>query len=103
VDTLRPEAEEWKDHKFEIVIRSDSHPVPGCPGVLTEWPWRPFHLTIGIELRLRPALHGKCRVAGFRADGHFEIGIVCGCDRRIEAGVPFEKPEHHAGGFILDR
>jgi hypothetical protein len=100
VDPLRPEAEERKDHKFEIVIRSDSHPVPGCPGVLTEWPWCTFHLTVGID---RLPLHGKCRGAGLRADGHIEKGIVCGCDRRIEAGVPFEKPEHHAGGFILDR
>jgi hypothetical protein len=100
VDTLRPEAEEWKDHKFEIVIRSDSHPVPGCPGVLIQRPGCPFKLTVGID---RLPLHGKCRVAGLRADGHLEIGIVCGCDRRIEADVPFEKPEHHAVGFILDR
>jgi hypothetical protein len=103
VDPLRSKAKERKDHKFEIVIRRDIHPRPGEAGAFSEYVWFPFTLTKGIELRLPAALHRRREHAFTRADRHIEIGIVCYCHCQIVAGIPLEKAEHHARGFILDR
>jgi hypothetical protein len=96
VNSLRPNAEEWHDHKLKVVIGSYIYTVAWRPGMFT---WTSRLCATGID---RFTLYGRDERTCIGAYGNIKEQIFR-IRNRFGTCVPQEETQYHAGGFIFNR